>query len=95
VACDGGNHLTKGKAGWQPGGLVEGEELEHIGVGPGVLDMKGGLVVVAFAVRALAETVGLEAVAPLRIAIVADEEVGSPEGQGAIGEWIAGVPLVY
>jgi glutamate carboxypeptidase len=90
VACDGGNHLTKGKAGWQPGGLVEGEELEHIGVGPGGLDMKGGLVVVAFAVRALAETVGLEAVAPLRIAIVADEEVGSPEGQGAIGEWIAG-----
>jgi glutamate carboxypeptidase len=58
--------------------------------GPGVLDMKGGLVVVAFAVQALAETIGLDAVVPLRIAIVADEEVGSPEGQEIIREWIAG-----
>lgn len=56
--------------------------------GPGVLDMKGGLVVVAYALRAVAETVGLDAIAPLRVVVVADEEVGSPEGQGVIREAI-------
>ena len=35
---------------------LAGDRLE----GPGVLDMKGGLVVVAYAVRALAQTVGLD-----------------------------------
>ena len=74
-----------------PPGTFEGYRRDgDLARGPGVLDMKGGLVVVAFAVRALAETVGLDAVAPLRIAIVADEEVGSPEGQGIIREGIAG-----
>jgi glutamate carboxypeptidase len=58
--------------------------------GPGVLDMKGGLVVVASALRALAETCGLDAVPPLRIVVVADEEVGSPEGQAIIRDHIAG-----
>jgi len=58
--------------------------------GPGVLDMKGGLVLVAFALRALAENGGLAKVAPLRLVIVADEEIGSPEGQGIIQEAIAG-----
>lgn len=58
--------------------------------GPGVLDMKGGLVVVAYALRAVAETVGLDAIAPLRVVVVADEEVGSPEGQGVIREAIRG-----
>ncbi len=58
--------------------------------GPGVLDMKGGLVVVAWALRAVAETVGLAAIPSLRVVIVADEEVGSPEGQGILRETIAG-----
>jgi glutamate carboxypeptidase len=59
--------------------------------GPGVLDMKGGLVVVAYAVRALAEACGgLEAAVPLRVVIVSDEEVGSPEGQGVIQAAIGG-----
>jgi glutamate carboxypeptidase len=58
--------------------------------GPGVLDMKGGLVVVAFAIQALAATVTLAQVAPLRVVIVSDEEVGSPEGQGVIGAAAAG-----
>ncbi len=48
--------------------------------GPGVLDMKGGLVVVAWALKALAQSRSLP---PLRLVIVADEEVGSPEGPGA------------
>ncbi len=58
--------------------------------GPGVLDMKGGLVVIAFALEALAETGGLDAVVPIRVVIVGDEEVGSPEGQGVIAAAISG-----
>jgi glutamate carboxypeptidase len=74
-----------------PPGTFEGYRRDgDLARGPGVLDMKGGLVVVAFALKALAETHGLEAVAPLRIAVVGDEEVGSPEGQAVIGEGIAG-----
>lgn len=42
--------------------------------------MKGGLVVMAWALKALAATVGLAAVPPLRVVVVSDEEVGSPEG---------------
>jgi len=73
-----------------PPGTFEGYRKDgDLRRGPGALDMKGGLVVVAFALRALAETVGLDAIAPLRIVIVADEEVGSPEGQGVIREAIA------
>jgi glutamate carboxypeptidase len=58
--------------------------------GPGVLDMKGGLVVIAWALRALAAAGGLEALPPLRLVVVADEEVGSPEGQGVIRQALAG-----
>lgn len=73
-----------------PPGVFEGYKRDGaVGRGPGVLDMKGGLVVVAFALRALAETLGLERVAPLRVVVVADEEVGSPEGQPLLRETIA------
>lgn len=58
--------------------------------GPGVLDMKGGLVVVAWALKALAACGGLAQVAPLKLVVVSDEEVGSPEGQGVIRRAIAG-----
>ena len=58
--------------------------------GPGVLDMKGGLVVVAFALKALAATRGLDAVAPVRVVVVSDEEVGSPEGAGVIAAAVTG-----
>lgn len=46
--------------------------------GPGVLDMKGGLVVVAFALRALEQARTL-ATMPLTFVVVSDEEVGSPD----------------
>jgi glutamate carboxypeptidase len=73
-----------------PPGTFEGFRRDgDLARGPGVLDMKGGLVVVAYALRAVAETVGLGAIAPVRLAIVADEEVGSPEGQRIIGEAVA------
>lgn len=58
--------------------------------GPGVLDMKGGLVVVCWALRALAQAGALERLPGLRVVIVADEEVGSPEGQAVIQKAIAG-----
>ncbi len=73
-----------------PPGSFEGYRRDGaLARGPGVLDMKGGLVVVAFALRALAAE-GLLAQVPLRVIIVSDEEVGSPEGQGVIREALAG-----
>jgi glutamate carboxypeptidase len=74
-----------------PPGAFEGYRRDaDLARGPGVLDMKGGLVLVAFALRALAENGGLSRVAPLRVVIVADEEIGSPEGQGIIQGAIKG-----
>jgi glutamate carboxypeptidase len=74
-----------------PPGTFEGYRRDgDLARGPGVLDMKGGLVVIAFALKALAATGGLDAIAPVRVVIVSDEEVGSPEGQGVIGAAIAG-----
>ena len=58
--------------------------------GPGVLDMKGGLVVVAYALQALAATGGLATATPVRLVIVSDVEVGSPEGQGVIWAGVEG-----
>jgi glutamate carboxypeptidase len=72
-------------------GTFEGYRRDgDLGRGPGVLDMKGGLVTVLFALRSLATTGGLEGIAPVRVVIVADEEVGSPEGQKVIERAIDG-----
>jgi glutamate carboxypeptidase len=74
-----------------PPGVFEGYRVDgDKRRGPGVLDMKGGLVVVAWALQAVARTAGLGAVAPLRLVVVADEEVGSPEGAPLIRSVIAG-----
>ena len=74
-----------------PPGTFEGYRRDgELARGPGVLDMKGGLVIIAFALKAIAATVGLDRLPPLRIVIVADEEVGSPEGQAIITAAIAG-----
>jgi len=82
-----------------PPGKFEGYRRDGpIRRGPGVLDMKGGLVVIAFALRALAEASGgLERAVPLRLVIVSDEEVGSPEGQPIIRRAIdgCGAALVF
>jgi len=76
-----------------PPGKFEGYRVDGaLRRGPGVLDMKGGLVVVAFALRGLAEAYpgGLGALPPVRIVVVSDEEVGSPEGAGVIRRSIGG-----
>jgi glutamate carboxypeptidase len=74
-----------------PPGTFEGYRADDVTArGPGVLDMKGGLVVIAFALHALAATGGLDAVVPVRVVVVGDEEVGSPEGQGVIAASISG-----
>jgi glutamate carboxypeptidase len=74
-----------------PPGTFEGYRIDGtLRRGPGVLDMKGGLVVIAWALKALATTVGLDALPPLRLVIVSDEEVGSPEGAPLLRQVIAG-----
>lgn len=74
-----------------PPGTFEGYKRDgDLARGPGVLDMKGGLVVVAWALKALAEAGALEELPGLRLVIVADEEVGSPEGQKVITSAIEG-----
>ena len=68
-----------------PPGTFEGMRVDgDLLRGPGVLDMKGGLVVVAYALRALAEVTGLDRIVPVRVVAVADEEVGSLEGKDVI-----------
>jgi len=74
-----------------PPGKFEGYRVDGaLRRGPGVLDMKGGLVVIAFALKALAATGGLSRLPPLRLVVVSDEEVGSPEGQDVIRREVAG-----
>jgi len=61
-----------------PPGTFEGFRADGArAYGPGVLDMKGGLAIVAVVLRVLHELGVLEAF-PLRFVSVADEEVGSP-----------------
>jgi glutamate carboxypeptidase len=55
------------------------------GLGPGVFDMKGGLVVLAFGLAA-ARRAGLLERVPVAGMIVSDEEVGSPESQPLLRE---------
>jgi glutamate carboxypeptidase len=57
--------------------------------GPGVLDMKGGLVCALEAVRVVRE-LGLLPRLAVRFSIVSDEEVGSPEGQPLLRDELGG-----
>lgn len=73
-----------------PPGTFEGFRLDgEIARGPGVLDMKGGLVAAIEALRALSSA-GLLDRAKVRFVIVSDEEVGSPESQPILRRELAG-----
>ncbi len=58
-------------------------------VGPGVFDMKGGLVVLAFGLAA-ARRAGILGRVPVAGLVVSDEEVGSPESQPLLRERVRG-----
>lgn len=69
-----------------PPGTFEGYRRDgDLARGPGVLDMKGGLLVAGFALSAL-DHVGLLSQLPVRFVIVGDEEVGSPEGRSVLAD---------
>jgi glutamate carboxypeptidase len=53
-----------------------------LAIGPGVADMKGGLVVTVFVLRALKAAGGTDF--PVMALFTADEEIGSPSGRAAI-----------
>ncbi len=61
--------------------------------GPGVYDMKGGLVVLECALRALA-ALDLRPAQPVRAIVAADEEVGSPTAHDTVTERAAGAAAV-
>lgn len=74
-----------------PPGTFEGYRVDGaLRRGPGVYDMKGGLVSIAFALKAIASEGSIDTLPPLRIVIVSDEEVGSPEGGPLIRAFIGG-----
>lgn len=59
--------------------------------GPGVLDMKGGLAILVFALRLLRQIRGGDALPPgLRVFVNADEEPGSPESRRYMAECAQG-----
>lgn len=73
-----------------PPGTFEGFVREGpLARGPGVLDMKGGLVVAVECLRALSRE-GVLAGLPVRFVVVSDEEVGSPEGSLVLKQSLAG-----
>lgn len=76
---------------WPVGRLAEMpyvDDGERI-AGPGVFDMKGGLVVIEAAFRVLAE-LGRRPARQVRLVVVADEEIGSPDGRRCIERHLPG-----
>ncbi|MQA94776.1 MAG: M20/M25/M40 family metallo-hydrolase [Streptosporangiales bacterium] len=62
--------------------------------GPGTYDMKAGLVAVEMAMRALAEA-GAGPALSVRAVVVADEEVGSPDGRTVVEREVTGAAAVF
>lgn len=67
---------------------------DGIARGPGCFDMKGGIVVLYFALQAL-RAHGLQPAHRLDVLFTSDEEVGSPSSRGLIEERATGAELAY
>lgn len=65
-----------------------------IGRGPGCFDMKGGIVVLLYALRVL-QDLGQPPRRPLRVLFTCDEEVGSPTSRGLIESTARGAAVCY
>ena len=74
-----GHHDTVFPPGSFEGCTLEGDRLQ----GPGVIDMKGGLVTIHLALSTLA-SLGVLAKLPLAFVCVGDEEIGSPESESVL-----------
>ncbi len=68
------------------------EDGDHI-AGPGTYDMKGGLVVIEAALRALA-SLEIPLAREVRAVVVADEEIGSPDGRRVVEDQLQGAVAV-
>jgi glutamate carboxypeptidase len=77
----------------QLNGPMPWREQDGLVHGPGVFDMKGGLVVLETALQLVAE-LGVEH-RPLRIVVTADEEVGSPSARELVTAESAGVVAAF
>jgi glutamate carboxypeptidase len=80
---------------WPSGTLESMPVAEEDGVlrGPGVYDMKGGLVVAELAFEVLRRC-GVAPARPVRLVVVADEEVGSPTARPLVESHMAGAVAV-
>src|SRR5439155_16477630 len=80
--------FPKGEAARRPFSIKDGRAY-----GPGVCDMKGGLVLNAFVLAAFKKFGGNAA--PLVALLTSDEEIGSPQSRGLIEETAKGARAVY
>src|SRR5207248_8460712 len=69
-------------------------DAEGVARGPGCFDMKGGIVVLWFALQALRER-GLRPRRRLEVLFTCDEEIGSPSSRPLIEETARGAALAY
>src|SRR5215470_14438307 len=82
-----GHYDTVWEAGWLASHPFVVRDL--VATGPGVLDMKGGIVALEFAFELLRDS-GRALAQPVRVVLVADEEVSSPHGRTAVMDAAAG-----
>ncbi|MDH6125606.1 M20 family metallopeptidase [Kitasatospora sp. GP82] len=80
---------------WPVGTLADWPVQERDGVlsGPGVLDMKAGLALLEGAFALLAD-LGQRPHRPVRLVVVADEEIGSPDGRRLVERQLPGAAAV-
>lgn len=84
--------FPRGTAGERPFRLDEHSQRVY---GPGVVDSKGGIVVLLHAVRALAEHPDHWNAGQIRVLLNADEEPGSPESREYLRECLDGVSWAF